>query len=204
MVSGAHEQSFSQLSAPAWEAYCRRHGIDFFLQEEALNSDYRFEWSKPRALLEILPRAPWKYAFLVDANSLPVKLGKHLEYMVKAHLRHKRHATDKASARLMFCPWDCDEEYSNHVEEGACHGPLLSGCILSVKKAGWEKTAELVRSWYVKRKEFRFEDPQALVHAFDQMKRRNSDKVYAGGFRGGGGGGGGARIKLPRHLHARW
>merc|ERR1711972_329877 len=126
MVSGPGDHGFSELSIPVWQAYCRRHGVDFFLQEEVLNTDYRLEWSKPRLLLEIMAKAPWKYLFLVDPNSLPANFGKHWEYTIKAHLRYRRHANDKA------------------VSDGACYGPLLSGCI-SWAKAKKQKTISLVR-----------------------------------------------------------
>lgn len=174
LVTGPKETSWSQLTVPIWRAYCEHHGFDFFLQQEALNTDLRFEWSKPRVLMEVLPKARWRYALLVDANTLPAAFHKSWDYAIRQHMRHRRFANDDVSRRHAFCPWDCEESYVSAYEEGACYGPLLAGCIFWAKRP---KTLQLVQSWYAKRAEPFLAD-QALVKSFHKMKERNWDEVF--------------------------
>jgi len=173
LVTGPRELQWSSITVPIWREYCANHEFGFLLQQEPLSTDLSFEWAKPRVLMELLPKTRWKYVLMVDGSSLPVKLSKSWAYAIKRHMRHKRHDSDKAGNRLVFCPWDCEKEYDDAYADGACYGPLLSGCIFWSKKS---KTLELAKTWYDGRREDKSD--RALVKAFQKMKDRHWDQVY--------------------------
>jgi len=175
LVSGPSEQQWSQLSIPIWRAYCEHHGFDFFVQSEKLNVDYHFDWSIPRVLMEILPRVRWKYVLLVLPSSLPAKFNQSWEYVIKTHMRFKRYRNDDLNARRIFCPWDCEPGNTDTYSDGACYGPVLSGCIFWAKKP---KTTKLVKSWYYKRHQDYFAVEQAVKQALHKTKERNYDEVF--------------------------
>merc|ERR1712060_564794 len=86
-------------------------------------------WSKPRLLLELLPRVSWQYLLVVDADALPLQYGRSWEYLVKRHMRHRRYANDDTDRRHIFCPENCEAGAAKQKRrEDACSGALLSGC----------------------------------------------------------------------------
>jgi len=149
--------------------------LGFFLQQESLNPDFRFEWTKPRTLIEFLKKTKWKYVFVVDANSLPVDLNRSWDFVIKQHMRHKRYSNDNPKDRTVFCPWDCEAEYDDAYSEGACYGAQLSGCIYMASKP---KAQRFVRRWYYHRNEDDWTPDQALVKAFSKAKERHWDEVF--------------------------
>lgn len=178
MVAGPRELSYSPLTIPIWREYCKKYGMGFWLQEEPLNTDLGFEWTKPRLLLELLRKVKWRYFMVVDADSLPVDFNRPWEYMIKLYMRYKRYVNDHIEGRFIFCPQKCDEEYKSAHEEGACAGAILSGCIYSSSAKKAKKTARLVKSWYVKRKNDDLPSDDPLLGAFEAMKENNYDAVF--------------------------
>lgn len=149
MVATSEALAYAVHTIPIWKAYCKKHGYDFFLQEETLNPGVRQHWTKPRLLMELQHRSKWKYMWLVDPSSLPMNFDKGWQYAIKAHLRRARYKNDKQKNRLVWCPEDCEKEYSDHLGEGACYGPHVSGCIF------WRKPKEVLpvlMDWYENRK----------------------------------------------------
>jgi len=176
MVTGPKEMSYSSLTIPLWQAYCKKHDMGLIVQKEPLNTDLSFMWAKPRALMEILPAVKWRYTLLVDASTVPKDFNRTWEYMIKLYMRHKRYSNDEPDKRYVFCPWDCDEEYTNPYEDGACNGPILSGCILWSKKP---KTTRLMKSWYAKRLESDLPDgDDGVLKGFEKMKEHNYEEVF--------------------------
>merc|ERR1711953_638044 len=107
MVSTPAALTYSAHTIPIWKAYCEKHGYDFFLQEESLIENTRTQWTKPRLLLELIAKAPWKYIWMVDPESLPVNMKKGYQYAIKEHMRKQRYSNDKQSERFMWCAEDC-------------------------------------------------------------------------------------------------
>lgn len=177
MVAPVKDRAITDLTVPIWKEYCRQHEMGFFLQEEPLlTSNLPFNWAKPRILLEILSLVKWKYVMLIEHNSLPKTMGKSWEYMIKQYMRYRRYANDKTDQRKIFCPWDCEEEYDNPFEDGACSGPALHGCILASKKAA---TRQLVQVWYAKRKNEDYpRDGTGIVRALADVQKRNHDFFF--------------------------
>lgn len=175
LVAGPAETSWSAQTIPLWRAYCQHHGFGFWLQEERLNTDYAFEWTKPRLLMEILPKTKWRYLMLVDAASIPLDFNRSWEYAIKVHMRFKRWRNDKPADRVIFSPWDCQKEYDSAYTDGACYGPNLHSTIYWANGGGkrQKKTTKMVKSWYVRRKE-----GFTSVKAFDKMRGRNWEQVF--------------------------
>jgi len=169
MFSPAKEKSYSSLTIPVWRAYCKKHGFDFFHQEEPLVSRLQMDWTKPRLLLELVEHSKWKYMFIVDAFSMPINMKKSWQDFIREHLRYRRNKNDKPRDRLMFCPWECEDTYSDRMLEGACHGPQLSGCILHSKK---KLSKKLLTAWFDLRDDI--DDPDsstAVRRALEQTKQ---------------------------------
>merc|ERR1712066_916659 len=125
--------------------------MGFWLQKEPLRAGAAFAWSKPRLLLELLPRVSWEYVLVVDADALPLQYSRSWEYLVKRHMRHRRYANDDTDRRHIFCPENCEEGSTKHKRrEDACSGALLSGCIFWSEQA---RTHEIVDDWYAKRED---------------------------------------------------
>lgn len=148
MLATEHDISYSVHTIPIWRAYCEKHGYDFFLQEKPLIEGGRPHWTKPRLLMELISQAKWKYIWLVDPNSMPVDFGKGFTYLIKEQMRKQRYKNDAQKDRLLWCPEDCERDYTSAIEDGACYGPQTSGCIFWVKK----KTLNILFKWYDKRK----------------------------------------------------
>merc|ERR1711957_473995 len=83
---------------------------------------------------------------------------------------------DKTDTRKIFCPWDCEEQYDNPFEDGACNGAAMHGCILWAKKPA---TRKLVQVWYAKRKNSDFpRDATGVLKALNELQRRNHEFFY--------------------------
>merc|ERR1712066_120667 len=82
--------------------------MGFWLQKEPLRAGAAFAWSKPRLLLELLPRVSWEYVLVVDADALPLQYSRSWEYLVKRHMRYRRYANDDTDRRHIFCPENCE------------------------------------------------------------------------------------------------
>lgn len=177
MVTGPQELAWSDPVIRIWRAYCEEHKYGFFVHRERLTTeDLRYEWTKPRALIETLQKVRWKYVMLVDSSSFPVDLKKSLQHVVKQHMYQKRYKQDKPKERLVWCPEDCEEDYQSAYQEGACYGPMISsGCIFKGKK---DESVRLARQWYKHRNEKKFTQDQALVQAFNRMRDQNFGAVY--------------------------
>jgi hypothetical protein len=171
MVSTAAEMVHSAHTIPIWKAYCEKHGYDFFLQEESLAPEFRDGWTKPRLLLELLSKATWRYIFMVDSNSLPVQFDQGWQYAVKEHMRKHRYKNDQPNARYVWCPEDCEDEYTTELHTGLCYGPHLSGCIFWVKP----KTLPKVKTWYEKRKERQYQDFRGLKQALKNTREKGDN-----------------------------
>mmetsp|Transcript_16390 Transcript_16390/g.36867 ORF Transcript_16390/g.36867 Transcript_16390/m.36867 type:complete len:287 (+) Transcript_16390:121-981(+) len=174
MASGEGDLSYSQLTVPIWEAYCEKHGMDFFLQQRRLNanSTIHFEWTRPRTLMELMPHVKWKYLWMVSPNSLPMGFNTSFKYAIALYMRHKRYGNDNPRNRVVWCPWDCEEQYDNYMNEGACYRPHTSGCIFQVKK----KTQEVIRAWYHKRVDYG-SSHMGLANALDKTRHHFYDEV---------------------------
>lgn len=169
MVATSGEMSYSVHTIPIWKAYCEKHGYDFFLQEANLAPGVRDHWTKPRVLMELVAKTKWKYIWLVDANSLPVDFEKGWQYAIKEHLRKQRYKNDAQKERLIWCPEDCESDYEDSMQEGACYGPHVSGCIFWAAKP--KKLLPILKTWYQKRKTYDTE-PRGLKMGF--VKARES------------------------------
>jgi hypothetical protein len=174
MVSTAEELGHAVHTIPIWKEYCRRHKFDFFLQEELLSPSVRSGWTKPRVLMEMMAQAKWKYVWVVDSNSLPVDLDKSWTYAIKAHLRQIRYNNDNQKKRIVWCPEDCEQDYSDATQEGACYGPHMSGCIFWMKA---DKLNPLLKGWYAKRKSLD-SDNRGVKRAFKMLREANYDWLY--------------------------
>merc|ERR1719265_1284964 len=139
------DSEVASQSVPVWKEYCRKHSYDFVIQTEPLieSGSMRHEWSMLRVLLDVLSQARWKYAWLVQPNSVVVNLEKPWPILIKDYMRHKRHHLDTHKQRMIWCPEECDDVYQNAYADGACHGPIINGCIFQNKKKnlGYVKTA---------------------------------------------------------------
>merc|ERR1712100_674658 len=102
------------------EVYCKKHGYEFFLQEESLSPGVRDMWTKPRLLMELVAKAKWKYIWLVDPNALPLDFEKGWQYAIKEHMRKARYKNDNQKSRIVWCPEDCEKEYKDGITDGAC------------------------------------------------------------------------------------
>mmetsp|Transcript_65684 Transcript_65684/g.174028 ORF Transcript_65684/g.174028 Transcript_65684/m.174028 type:complete len:297 (-) Transcript_65684:249-1139(-) len=175
LTAGPADLAHSDLTVPIWEAYCRHHGFDFFLHQRVLSSNVslRFEWTKPRLLMELLPTTTWKYLWLVDAHSLPVRFHRGFKYAIQSHMRKKRHSRDDVRQRLIWCPLDCEEEYLEHNAHGACYGPHLSGCILRVSS----QTARLAAEWYAKRV-WHGASQEGLRRSLVELRQRHYGQIF--------------------------
>jgi len=179
MVAGEGELSYGQLSIPVWEAYAANHSCDFFLVQKRVSTlnTLRFEWTKPRVLMELIQHAKWKYFWLVDANSLPVQLTESWTYAIGQHMRHKRWKNDDIKKRVIFCPRDCEADEEDHMQQGTCYGPHMSGCIFWTAKDKRKRALRIVKEWYAKRYR-QGQSSTGLKAALDETKTRNWDDVF--------------------------
>mmetsp|Transcript_101894 Transcript_101894/g.191648 ORF Transcript_101894/g.191648 Transcript_101894/m.191648 type:complete len:322 (+) Transcript_101894:112-1077(+) len=162
-------------SIPIWKEYCKRHGYDFVLQTDPLieSGSIRHEWTKLRMILEVLGKANWKYAWLVDPNSVVVDLDRPWPYLIKQYMRHKRFNSDSQKQRMIWCPEECDDVYENAYIEGACDGPMTNGCVFQVKK----KNAEYVKKAYKKRHALGT-NPRGIKQAIYGLREMKYEWVY--------------------------
>eukprot|EP00928_Gymnodinium_smaydae_P007831 TRINITY_DN12801_c1_g1_i1.p1 TRINITY_DN12801_c1_g1~~TRINITY_DN12801_c1_g1_i1.p1 ORF type:complete len:298 (+),score=71.19 TRINITY_DN12801_c1_g1_i1:92-985(+) len=169
LVDPRHK-AWSDITLPLWRKYAAHHGFGLFEQHESLNTNVAFEWSKPRLLMELLPKVPWKYTFVVEPSSLPGDFNRSWESVVQLHMRHKRFKNDDAHKRVVFCPHDCEEEYEDALREGACHGPILTGCVFQSSKS---MATEIAKLWYKQRK-----DGNPIARCLDTVKDRHYDEIF--------------------------
>lgn len=176
LITSPSEMSYAKLTIPIWRQYCKKHGMGFFLQEEPLNVEMVDAWTKPRLLMELLPVVKWKYLLVVDGNTLPNQFDRSWDQLIKEHFRQKRYKNDDPHTRMVFCPWDCDDEYDNPYDDGACSGPIMSSCIYWSQKP---LTHKMVRYWYSKRKSEDLPSGRdAVPRAFVEMKNAFYDNVF--------------------------
>lgn len=171
MVATSLHVAYAVHTIPIWKAYCEKHGYDFYLQEHSLAPSLRDHWTKPRILMELVSKTNWKYLWLVDPNSLPIDFEKGWPYAIKEHMRKQRYKNDDMKERVVWCPEDCDRDYEDQLMEGACHGPVLSGCIFFAKEP--KKILPVLRKWYSKRKALN-DESRGLKMGLEQTKTKTS------------------------------
>eukprot|EP00746_Dinoflagellata_sp_MGD_P143752 gnl/MRDRNA2_/MRDRNA2_76543_c0_seq1.p1 gnl/MRDRNA2_/MRDRNA2_76543_c0~~gnl/MRDRNA2_/MRDRNA2_76543_c0_seq1.p1 ORF type:complete len:296 (+),score=65.24 gnl/MRDRNA2_/MRDRNA2_76543_c0_seq1:77-889(+) len=165
------EMNYAKLTLPIWRAYCEKHKFDFLQQEEKLDEDLPFEWSRPLFIKAMLAKKKWKWIWTVDANSLPVKFGKSVEYVIQNHaVNYPKHYTKRL--RVVWCPENCEEGYKDKLMEGACYGPFLSGCLIKRSK----KASEIMVDWHKKAEDFR-EKASGLAKALDRVRTHFWDEI---------------------------
>lgn len=177
LASGPAELQWSQLTIPVWEQYCARHGYDLVVQQEPLATDHRFDWTRVRTVIESLHWSKWNYLWLVAANTLPANMSQPWQHIIKQEMRHKRYKNDETKDRYMYCPWDCERGHKNYMEEGACYGPHLTGCVLWAAR---KQTLGLVSTWYEYRNDPDMQHDLALRKSLQLTKevRGNWNKVF--------------------------
>jgi hypothetical protein len=179
MVTGESEIENAKLSIPVWQKYAEYHGHDFFIVQRRLSTTntLRFEWTQPRALMELNKRTKWKYMWVVHSDSLPLQFNESWTYAIKHYLRDKCYLNDKPKERVVYCPKDCEPGGKDHLQEGTCYGPILTGCIFWTAKPQKKKTGRILKEWYAKRHRMG-PIPDGLRKAFDDVKTKNWDSVY--------------------------
>lgn len=175
MVATETSLDVAPHSIPIWKEYCSRHGYDFVLQTDPLieSGSIRHDWTKLRMTLEVIGKAKWKYAWLVDPNSVVVDLDRPWTYLIKQYMRHKRYNQDKNKDRMVWCPEECDDIYTNAYMEGACDGPMTNGCVFQVKK----KNGDFVKRAYQTRHSLG-EDSRGIKKALYKLKEIQYDWIY--------------------------
>ena len=74
MLSTPNIESYAKFPRALWEAYCRRHRLEFKVYRDSLDKSRPPSWSKVLALKEVMAEG-WDFAWWVDADSFPVDMG---------------------------------------------------------------------------------------------------------------------------------
>ncbi|CAE8584322.1 unnamed protein product [Polarella glacialis] len=158
MVSEQTDSVWSDLSIPIWEEYARQHDQGFFLQREPLLAGQAFSgWTTLRTLIELMPKVQWKYMLVVTSNALPAKFNETWDDLITSHMRAKRYANDSPEKRVLWFPWDCEDDSVSAFTRGTCYGPFFDIFIVQQKP----KASKIISSWFVKRKVRKHEDSYA-------------------------------------------
>lgn len=80
-VHTAEFQQFSKYTIPLISMYCKKHNIDFFEYDEAIDKTRHPAWSKPLALLNHIRDYDW--LLWIDSDAAFVNHDKTLDYMIQ-------------------------------------------------------------------------------------------------------------------------